>query len=337
MPKKTMDELITDAGKREERQGLFDSLFIDEPNWSHTLEVFDAIPKFVHQHLQKLEKAEVLERSCTHRGRLYEVQIAPAVVKGKNEVFLAYPGKREELVFNALRYLAVQQQVEASIVPYEKGDRPSVSLRFSIHQIRNELKRVGHGYNWTEITEALEILQGARLKIESDGVTIDGGILMSSAGLKDKEGTRQIWFHPLASKAILSGASRGIRYDTLMALKKPLSRWLYMRFCHLTTNAAQTTPLRKGIGLRFTLKEVLEQSGIQGRARKRDNLKIVRQALDELKTSGVAQNDDMGDAWIEDPTREEWTVYPSNRTVSDIITATRMTTARPQDNLTLED
>lgn len=337
MSKKTIDELITEAGKREEQQELFDCLYLDEPNWSHTLEVFDAIPKFVHQHQQKFKEAEALERTCVHRGRVYEIQLSPSVIKSGKEFFLAYPGKREELVFNALRYLAVQNQIASSLVPYEKNDKPSVSLQFSIYQIRKELARVGHGYKWAEITEALEILQGAKLKIESEGYSITGGILMASEAITDKEGSRQVWFHPLASKAILSGASRGIRYDTLMSLKKPLSRWIYMRFCHLKTNAQQTTPIRNGIGLRFTLKEVLEQSGVQGRARKRDNLKLVREALKELTAHGIAQNDEMGEAWTEDEPKEEWVIYPSNQTVSDIIKASKMTTARPQDNLTLEN
>jgi len=336
MAKKTYEDLIEEAGKREEQQELFESLFIEEVNWSHTLEVFDALPKFNYQKKIRLKETEIIERKCQHRGRDYLITLKPAVVSVERKALFVFPGKREEMVLFALRYLAGQNLVKSELTQTKSGKKV-ITLNFTIYQLRKELTRMNHGYKVSELNEALEVLRGAELSIVSGEYKFSESMIFSVGEREDLRGSRQISFHPLASQAILSGATRLIRYDKFMSLKHPLSRWLYMRFCHLITNAQQTTPLRKGIGLKFTYTEVFEQSGVQPRSRKRDNLKLIRQALDELKETGIAQNDDMGEAWTEDLGREEWAVYPSNQTVSDIIKATKLTTTRPQDNLTLED
>lgn len=328
---------------------LFDNFFIENgEEWSQSLELFDAVPKFNYHRITKSKEITFLHKRFLHRSQEYNLELTPALITDPSDPdrgFAAFPNKREELVMHALRYLATQQQAETepSHIEKKEGERTLERVRvvFTIHQLRKELKRMGHGYNWNELAEALEILGKSAFKLrnESNKCWWGGTMIHNVMGMDDEEGSRCIYFHELASQAILSGATRRIRYDKLMSLKKPLARWFYMRLCHFCTNAEAPSLSKKGIGLRVTYQEIYEQSGLQELARHRDNIRTIREALEELKDSGMLHNGDSSladaESWIEEKAGGKpaaWKLMPSNETVSDIIYANKHC-SRPQDRL----
>ena len=135
----------------------------------------------------------------------------------------------------ALRYLAAQQQIECQV----EKDEELVTIAFTLHQLRNELKRIGHGYNWREISEAIEILSKASLSVgidvgkrqfEWNGTYLSKVRSMNKAGGKvTGESCRIVTLHPIINKAILSASVRLINYERDMRLKLPLSKLIYCR------------------------------------------------------------------------------------------------------------
>ena len=316
-----------------------------DEHWSQTLELFDSLPKFNYHRVSKTKEPRILNRVCEHRGKSYKVAIIPALIEDKEgQTWAAMPGKREELVMHCLRYLSVQEKaslVASTNLPNQTNQKTSsetahVKIVFNIHQLREELKRVGHGYNWNEIEESLLVLSRSIIKIECGGFWSEGSILESLYGADNKKGSRCVAFHPLASQAILSGASRKIRYDKYMSLKKPLSRWLYIKMCHNVTNAEQPTGFKKGIGLRFSYLEVFNQSGLQELKDRRNNVRTIRQALEELKEAKILNDGSiMGESWVEKADYSSWEAFPSNQTVSDIMEANKGNNTKPHEKLSI--
>jgi|GEM_PF-1956255 len=311
------------------RLDLFSEFFVSDEKWSQSLELWDSVPKFNHTHIKRFKTADVLTRQCIHRGKEYEVKISAASLEIGDETFMAYPNQREEIVLHVLRYMAAQQVSPAFVGTFVQDEQqlPCVVLTFTIHQLRKQLSAIGHGYKWSEIVQSLEILSGAILTVRYGRYKARGTFLQNVASHGEKG--EQIWrvsFHELAAQAIHSGATRRIRYDHLMALKSPLSRWIYIRLCHLTTNAASPTVVKKGIGFSFGLEEIYTQSGVAKLSQRRDNVRKVREALKELlKANLLHSKPEFGEGFIEDDTAKEirWTVYPSSQTVTDIITASK--------------
>ncbi len=323
---------------------LFDQFVVEDENnqWTQSIELFDAMPKFYYHRVSKRKEPLIVKREFTHRGKHYFIDLIPGIIEDKDgSAWAATNGKREELVMHALRYMAVQKQIET-----EEGDLitdkessfnkiPSVALKFTIHELRKELQRMGHGYKWSEINEALDILSSAVIKIDDGKYWSKGSILSHSMGAKDDEGSRCVVFHPLASQAILSKSTRLLRYDKYMSISKPLARWIYMRLCHLITNARERKLISKGIGLKISYEQIYEESGQQELKQKSANYRTIREALKELYEKGHIGNKSMNDLGYESDNNEYWTIYPSNSTVSDIMDANKAN-PRSHENLNLE-
>src|SRR5690242_25865 len=115
---------------------LFEGFFVEDKDQSRTLDIYDALPKFDlswarggagEENLREFNNVKV-------GNQILKVAISAAVlstkkgpgtkdaggaVKGK----AIFPGVREELVERALRKMAVQRQVEASVEDDPKEGR----------------------------------------------------------------------------------------------------------------------------------------------------------------------------------------------------------------------
>ena len=324
----------------------FDNFFIQEPesnSWTNNLELFDAIPKFSYHRIRKNKNPEILTRSFKHRGQGFEIKLIPALIEDKEgNTWSCHSGRREELVLEALKYLAAQQlaPVSQTRTLIENSQHASsvstnyVQVVFTLHQLRKELQRSGHGYKWSEINEALQILGRSVIKIKSDKYWSEGAIIESQLGVDDDEGKRKVVFHPLASYAIISDSTRLLRYDNLMSIKSPIASWIFKKLCHFVTNAQDPTMFKQGIGLKFTYEEVYQESGAQKLSAKKLDYRAIRNALKELKSKGILFNGEaeISPSWFEDLAKQEWIAIPSNKTVSDIITANKQN-LKPQEKL----
>ena len=279
-----------------------------QKGFSHTVELFDALPKFVFARLRKKKLIEILTRRFQHRGEHYELELKPAAIKTEEGAFLMFPGEREELVLRALRYMAAQQLSPLSLWGHDQG-HTQMRLVFTLSQLQNVLaeklpgakgRQRGHMFKLAEIDEALQVCQGTVMALEfSDGnkrARHQSGILseyyaLDEVGGGGQKAQRCVIFHPLATTAALRLEYRSINYRRLMSLPTPLARWIYERLSHLFTNAEKHRPMseayrpRRGFTLEF--ETVLNQSGILRRKRLRSNIQEVRAALKELSLAGV--------------------------------------------------
>ena len=328
--------------------------------FSHTVELFDAIPKFVFAKLKRKKTIEFLVRRFEHRGEHYQLELKPAAVKTPDGPFLLFPGEREELVLRALRYMAAQQLAPVTLWGHDQG-HTQMRLAFTLSQLQNVLaekvpgpdgKPRGHMFKLTEIDEALRVCRGVTIGLEFDDgnrrARHEAGILSEYYALDDKSGDGQkaqrcVIFHPLATTAALRQEYRTINYRRLMSLPSPLARWIYERLSHLFTNAEKRRPmldtLRAPRGFNLDLETVLNQSGVMRRQRLRRNIQEVRDALKELSLAGVLTSPSgagtkAGASFLESLVRGEskiagrrpivgavWTLFPSDLLVQEIIDA----------------
>jgi hypothetical protein len=130
---------------------------------SRTLELFDAIPKYLFARGAIVPQLLRLEIPFTLRGQKYTGTVSPARIteaQTKREL-LVFPGAREELVERALRFIAVQQIAKTKLTPGAAGGSHLVTVFFTLSMLRRHLEELGHGYKLSEIKEALDILSGS--------------------------------------------------------------------------------------------------------------------------------------------------------------------------------
>ena len=326
--------------------------------FSHTVELFDAIPKFVFAKIRRKKTIQVLTREFEHRGEHYRLKLQGATIETGNDAFLIFPGEREELVLRALRYMAAQQLSPLSLWGHDQG-HTQLRLTFTLSQLQNVLaekvpgldgKPRGHAFKLSEIDEALRVCKGTNIVLEFEDSTKrarhESGIFSEYYAVDDKSGDghkalRCVIFHPLATTAALRHEYRSINYRRLMSLPSPLARWIYERLSHLFTNAEKRRPRLDALrppprGFPLDLETVLNQSGVLRRKRLRGNIEEIRSALHELAQAGVLLAPSFGAVpYVENLVRGEsqkvgggrpivsatWTLYPSDQLVQEIIEA----------------
>jgi len=343
---------VSAAQNKSEQLALFDDFVSRTPEgYSNTIELFDAILKYSSRRVRKTPEPDV--RVVTFRSKEVRVTITPAVIKRRGTpAVIVMPGQREDLVEKALRKLAAESATTWGVEQDQVG-KPAFALKFTLYQLRKLLQETGHDFKIAEIDEALRVLQGSN--IEFDGVIDDfvtgqvSGILTSYTYVKrrkDVSGNRsygEVKFHPLVNASIVQRTFRRIDFKALMELKVDLARWLYQRFSHNYIQASTDDLWDTKKGYHISLHTILRESGMDRRSRMRDNLKVVRDALNNLKASNII------DAFSEDLRREKptgkpgqasiidavWTLRASQKFVEDVIAANQAAKAMRNDAKTL--
>jgi hypothetical protein len=128
-----------------------------------------------------------------------------------------------------------------------------------------------------------------------------------------------VQFNVLVTQSISSLTYRQFDYNSYMAFKKSLSRWLHRRMCHNYTQAKMTNS--------YIIKTstIIRDSGlISDGIDVRHQIVEIEESLSELKASGVLYRydtvKDFEGRKIVDATHE---LRPSSRFVDDIITANK--------------
>ena len=148
------------CNKEEERDSL-----------SNAVDLWDSVPRYsvsrqamTKARNEKHEKGTTLKKHTTtfqYRGRAYTCTITPARIDDLDaEERDYYPSATEELVEDALRKLAADQQAGFF-------DRPNYrsGVVFSLYALREELKRRGHTRSYQEVRQALDIMSGSIIEI----------------------------------------------------------------------------------------------------------------------------------------------------------------------------
>ncbi len=264
---------------------LFEMLLPEDKKYSNTIEFYDFIPKYFWGKAKRIEGRflDELDREFECRREKYSVTINPARIKqpnGKSRDY--YPTKREELVEDALRKLAVEGQ---GVYLDDKA-----GVKFTLYQLQQELKRNGHDYNITQIKESLQVCNQTSLVVRSsDGKKIFSETMFITLGLQTREDWKStpkqayafVRFNSLVSRAIKEKMFRQINYSVSMQYKNVIARQLHKRMSHHYTQASYTDPYT------ITLNTVIRDFGLTRYAQLRDNIRKVETALDEMQENAV--------------------------------------------------
>jgi hypothetical protein len=260
---------------------------------SNTIEFWDGVPKYFvsRKEMNGLRSSDgflsKIERSFQHGGRSFTVKIRPARVtdeQGRDRE--CYPSAREELVEDALRKLAADQNY-GFYEDWPENRRSGVV--FSLHMLRKELAKRGHTVSYQQAMEALYVLSDAGIEIiAADGRSVfKSAILPTLAGVSradlqsDPQARWYADFCPLVTESIKSMTYRQYDYHAMMQHSSQLARWLHKRLSHNYTNASYMTPYE------CLFSSVKRDSGLLEYQRDRDSVRKLDEAMDELQDRGI--------------------------------------------------
>lgn len=178
---------------------------------------------------------------------LYEgvLDISPALIKGKDTDYLAWPSDREEKVERALIRLGAQGKIVK--ISGRVGER--YAIVFTLRELQTELKSVSQTLSVSEIKESLMILKGAELSMQYREVDGDNESYSESSmnyissihfsGSSGKSTVKCIAFlNEVMSQQIEGLTYRSYYFDRVQSFKRSLSRWLALRLYQVFRYAA---------------------------------------------------------------------------------------------------
>lgn len=264
---------------------LFELLSTQDREFSNTIELYDFIPKYFWGKSQRINGKflEQLEREFVCRSVTYSVKIDPAKITDRDGITRDYyPSKREELVEDALRKFACEGQ--GLFLDDQAG------VTFTLYQIQQELKRLGHTYSIREIKDALLICAKTNITVSTqDGKAILVSSLFETLGLQTREDWQDqgektkafVRFNSLVTQSIKQQTFRQLNYDKAMSYKSVIARQLHKRMAHHYTQASFSNPYH------FMLSTIIRDFGLTEYAQLRDNLRDVQAALDEIREKEI--------------------------------------------------
>jgi hypothetical protein len=264
---------------------------------SNTFDLWDSVPRYAmsRQQMDKIRKKKgflsLQHIPFQYRQRPFEVRIQAArIFDEKTETETDYyPSASEELIEDALRKISAEQRNAFFDKPnYRSG------VVFSLHMLREELKRRGHARSYQQIVLSLNILARSTIEIRTmdggkgEGFSVSGYFSGLAAVSKNKlaEDPDAKWivqFHPLVTQAIDTLTYRQFNYAQMMSHSTQLARWLHKQLSLKFTFASLTAP---PFEMRYsTIKR--DSALLNNYARERNKIAALDAAWDELKTSGV--------------------------------------------------
>ena len=324
--RKTRKAKIEDYNKSKPLQlQLFEMILPSEKDYSNTIELYDFIPKYVWGRVERIQEKflEPVEREFECRGGRYRVRIAPARVQDSDGVSRDYlPGKREELVEDALRKLATEGQ------GIFLNDEAAVT--FTLYQLQQELKRTGHSYSITQLKEALMVCVGAILHLtDESGQSVLASSIFDTIGLQ----TREDWegqgektkafvrFNGLVTSSIRNNTFRQFNYEVSMGYQNIISRQLHKRMSHHFTQSSFAHPYS------IMLSTVIRDFGLTAYEKLTHNLRDVETALKEMVSKDVLLKYDIDKIIDEKRSNKiadvKLILYPHPKFSSEIISANR--------------
>jgi hypothetical protein len=263
-----------------EQLSFFEMAQPEEQKYSNTIELYDFIPKYHWGKSQRIggQFLPSLERIFECRGVRYKVRINPARIEDTDGVVRDYyPSKREELVEDALRKLACEGH--GLFLDDEAG------VTFSLYQLQQELRSMGHTYSISQLKDALMVCAQSNISLSTeDGDAIFVSSLFETLGLQTREDwlgqghkTRAfVRFNSLVTQSIKRKTYRPLNYEKSMSYKSVIARQLHKRMSHHYTQASVSNPYH------ILLTTIVRDFGLTAYSQLRDNLRDVRNALDEM-------------------------------------------------------
>ncbi len=303
-----------DYREKSSQLALFEILDTSDSEYSNTIELYDALPKFVWSSTEvDKTKNNVITRQYKSRGNNYEVKLKPAVVERRNPgtgetvSVLIYPGPREEIIEEALRKFAVNGHAFET-----DSESKEVGVYFTVSMLRKELARTGHSYSHQEVLEALDVMSSAVVEVglatKGKGRDAIRGNMLNNLMLTSRDQYQEnsatkcyATFHPLVTQGIRRQQFRLYDYSVSMALKSDLARYMFKRMSHYWAQAALNAPYE------FKLVTFLSSTPRGLSEKMKDNLRAVRNALKVLVEGDVILPE-WSEMLIKDPNDKRVTV-----------------------------
>jgi len=253
MDKRDLEPITVD----QLRLDLFSLDPLLDTNYSQTLEIYDLAGKFLYdKHTKYFKSASADEteftRNTSYRNMDLKISVTAANIErikdGKKQRTFVFPGAREEIVEDVLRKLATERRAEAyeATTGTDAGTR-FVGIAFTLYEVYEELKRVGKSYSYSEIREAIQIMNRAILSIKSMDDSIDLSApffpitaISERGNIKDHRSF--VCFHPMVTEVILSLNFRRYNYTKALDFKRHYTRLTYKRLCHRWVQASPDKP-----------------------------------------------------------------------------------------------
>jgi len=254
---------------------------IEEKEFSQTIELYDFMPKYVWGKRGIIE-GNVILRDFASRGTHYTLGIHPATLVDTEtgETRYEYPGRREQIIEEVLRKLAIEGA--------GKFLDQSAAVTFSLYEVQQELEKHNHSMSYPQIREALEILAFTRLELMNAEDKRDKIVFspIENLGISGSGGETQTFaiFSPLVTKSIINGSFRLYNYKQVMRYRSVISRLLHKRLAHHFTQAS--------IAHQYTItaSTIVRDFGLIPQKRIRTNLNKIKAALEEMRTGVFKTN-----------------------------------------------
>jgi hypothetical protein len=261
---------------------------------SNTIDLWDSVPRYSvsRQAMIKMRTADgflgLLEIKFNYKGASLKAVIQPARIREEGGSTLDYyPSANEELVEDALRKIAAEEQ---------QGffDKPNCrsGVVFSLYMLREELKKRGHARSYQEIVKSLQILSGSLIEIRADeGLDMEAFTrtnylpslaVVSRRKLRDNPEAKWVaQFHPLVTQSVDALTYRQFNYHRMMAHNTQLARWLHKQLSLKFTFASVANTFD------MFYATVKRDSALINYKRERDGIDALDKAFDELREQSV--------------------------------------------------
>lgn len=251
------------------RPGYLPGISGDLAEMTYTLDLEDNGPWFIYGSLPRTEDG-MMEIHTTSvfrvRGIPYQATIYPARVeafkgkfKGKHIDFM--PGRREEVVLEALRKLAV----EGRFIMISGR----VGLAFSMNELRNLLASTGNSYRKRDIRQALLVLRRSSREVyTADRSSSWEDDFIHELGFDDSnkdDTTIYVTFNAVFHQSLMNGKMRLTNYERLMSYRLIGSFKLHKIISHYKTGLAYNQSVK------INLLSFLSCTGLARHPRIKDN------------------------------------------------------------------
>jgi hypothetical protein len=246
-PKRRAAKKLTPQAFGNPQLNLFQDFLVnndvERDNVSNMFDFWDSVPRYSvsSQHQTKMRSPDgnlkLLKHDFQYRGKKLRAIIQPAKIEvpdneGKLVEMEFYPAASEELIEDALRKIAADQQQGF----FDKDNYRS-GVTFTLHQLREELAKRNKTRSLQEIKLSLTILAKSNIELvdlsgTGEGVAMSNFLpALVTTSRKDldvdPEAKCVAQFHPLVTKSIDQLRYRQFNYARLLANKTQLARWLH--------------------------------------------------------------------------------------------------------------
>jgi hypothetical protein len=311
MPKKKIDSnpqgkqpdpiLIPMPGTPEKKQEWLEkyvyskippSIDAKRPAYSATIDLYDAIPKFVYGARKTIEKIANKRIAFEHHKIKYFVELVPAQIED-NEITgedagSYIPGESEELIEDALRKLALEGHGTMSKTAI-------VGVRFKMYELFKILRDCGVARKYSQIYKSLLIMSRTNITLTC---SMAGNRMMMVCNIipfmrimtrdnapPDEDTICDVTFHPLVTRSFSLNTQRLFNIEKFFSYKHNVSRRLHKKISH---NFSTANAINKHYHI--TMSSIVNEFNIVSRRWPKETYsRNILPALLELKEKNVIE------------------------------------------------